>query len=161
MQQANKARAGRTRVGLRCTQGATAWNVFLPVTVQAWAAAAVVATALPAGARLDASQLMIGQVDWAAGASAPLADLSALQGRVLARPLAAGAPPRAADLKPQQWFAQGETVRVIAVGTGFAISAEGQALTPGLEGQPARVRTESGRVLTGRPVGNHRMEVNL
>ncbi len=43
---------GRTRVGLRCTQGAN-WNVQLPVTVQVFAPALVLATALPAGSKLD------------------------------------------------------------------------------------------------------------
>lgn len=152
---------GRTRVGLRCAQGPTAWNVSLPVTVQAWAAAAVLAAPLPAGARLDAAQLTLADTDWAAGPSTPYADLASLQGRLLARPLAAGAAPRAADLKPRQWFATGATVRLVASGNGFSIQAEGQALTPGLEGQAARVRTETGRVLTGRPVGDHRVEVSL
>ncbi len=152
---------GRTRIGLRCTQGASAWNVLLPVTVQVWAPAAVLSSALPAGARLDASQLIVSEIDWAAGGSTAHADISALQGRVLSRPLAAGAAPRTADLTPRHWFALGETVRVIASGPGFSISAEAQALTPGLEGQPARVRTENGRVLTGHAVGDHRVEVKL
>ena len=158
---AGNAAWGRTRIGLRCTEGAAAWNVSLPVTVQVWARAAVLASALPAGARLDASQLVLTEVDWAAGSSPAHAEVAALQGRVLSRPLPAGAAPRVADLQVRQWFALGATVRVTANGSGFSISAEGQALTPGLEGQTARVRTENGRVLTGRPVGDHRMEVNL
>ena len=47
------------------------------------------------------------------------------------------------------------------MGQGFAVSSEAQALTPGLEGQPVRVRTEAGRVLVGRAVGEHRVEVSL
>ena len=53
------------------------------------------------------------------------------------------------------------TVSIVAAGSGFSISAEGQAVTPGFEGQNARVRTEAGRVLVGRPVGERRIEVNL
>jgi hypothetical protein len=30
-----------------------------------------------------------------------------------------------------------------------------------MEGQPARVKTESGRVLTGMPTGDHRVELAL
>jgi len=44
---------------------------------------------------------------------------------------------------------------------GFSVAGEGQALTPGVEGQAARVRTESGRVLTGMPAGEHRMDVSM
>ena len=129
--------------------------------MQAWAPAAVLAVPLPAGARLDAAQLRLVEIDWAAAASPPHTDIASLQGRLLTRPLPAGAAPRLADLRPRQWFAQGETVRLVASGPGFSIDTEGQALTPGLEGQPARVRTDGGRVLTGRPVGDHRVEVNL
>jgi flagella basal body P-ring formation protein FlgA len=50
---------------------------------------------------------------------------------------------------------------VIATGAGFALESEAQALSNGIEGQPARVRTESGRVLTGLPSGERRVEVAL
>ncbi len=154
---------GRSRVGLRCVkgQGPVAWQVYLPVTVQVWAPAVVTSAPLPAGAQLDESQLSSADVDWAAGTSAPTSAVQSLQGRVLARPVVAGQPVRAADLKARQWFAQGDTVRIVAQGAGFAISAEGQALGPGLEGQRVRVRTDSGRVLVGQAVGHNRVELNL
>lgn len=152
---------GRSRVGLRCVQGAVAWQVYLPVTVQVWAPAAVASAALPVGAQLDESQLGRAEVDWAAAAAAPVATVQALQGRVLVRPLAAGQPVRTTDLKARQWFAQGDTVRIVAQGAGFAISADGQALGPGVEGQRVRVRTDSGRVLVGQAVGHNRVELSL
>lgn len=152
---------GHSRVGLRCVQGPVAWKVYLPVTVQVLAPAAVSALALPAGTRLEASQLMLAETDWAASSAPPYGRTEALAGRVLARPLAAGQAPRSADLQPRLWFALGETVRVVATGAGFAIDAEGEALTPGFDGLLARVRTESGRVLVGRPVGERRLEVDL
>jgi flagella basal body P-ring formation protein FlgA len=152
---------GRSRVGLRCTKGPVAWQVYLPLTVQVWAPAPVAGATLPAGARLDATQLGLAEVDWAASTSAPAATAAELQDRVLVRPVAAGQPVRAADLKARLWFAQGDTVRVEAQSTGFAISTEGQALGPGIEGQRVRVRTESGRVLSGLPVGQRRVELSL
>ena len=152
---------GKTRVGLRCVQGPVAWQVFLPVTVQVWASAVVAQATLPAGARLDSSQLALAVVDWAATPGAPQADLAALDGRVLVRPVAAGHALRAADLRTRQWFASGDTVQLVAQGRGFAVSAEGQALSAGLEGQPVRVRMESGRVAVGLPVGQRRVELNL
>ncbi len=152
---------GQTRVGLRCEQGATRWTVYLPVTVRVFAPAVVTTAALPAGARLDEQTLTLAETDWAATHLPPFADARALAGRVLSRPLATGQAPRAADLQPRQWFALGETVRVVLTGAGYAISADAQALTPGLEGKPARVRTESGRILVGLPVAEHRLEVPL
>jgi flagella basal body P-ring formation protein FlgA len=152
---------GRTRVGLRCTQGRTPWNVYLPVTVQVLAPALVSSANLPAGTRLDASQVVQAEVDWAAAATPPFAADQALSGRVLARPVAAGAALRPSDLQPRLWFAPGDTVQISARGRGFAVSAEGRALTSGREGHPARVRTESGRVVVGQPVGERRVELTL
>jgi flagella basal body P-ring formation protein FlgA len=149
---------GRTRVGLRCIAGAT-WNVFLPVQVQVLAPALVTRAALPAGARLAAEQLETAETDWAAAAVPPLQDAAALVGRTLARPIAAGQAVRLSDVQPHQWFASGHPVRVVAVGQGYAISVEGQALGPGLEGQAVRVRTDNGRVLVGRAVGENRVEI--
>ena len=48
-----------------------------------------------------------------------------------------------------------------ARGSGFSVAGTGQALNHGLEGQPVRVRVESGRVLVGMPVGEHLVELPL
>jgi flagella basal body P-ring formation protein FlgA len=151
---------GRTRVGLRCTEGAN-WSISLPVQVHVWAPAWTTRGALPAGTPLAQDLLERAETDWAAAGAPPLADLQALLGRVLARPVAAGQALRATDLRARQWFASGERVRVVSRGDGFAVSAEGQALNAGVEGQPVRVRTESGRVVVGSPVGPTRVELAL
>ncbi len=150
---------GRTRIGLRCIDGQARWNVFLPLTVRVVAPALVAAGPLPAGTTLAAEHLVRAEVDWAASPSPPLADASALVGRTLLRPLAPGEAPRSADLRARQWFEQGETVLVTVRGPGFAVTREALALADGIEGRPARARTEGGRVLVGRPVGERRIEV--
>jgi flagella basal body P-ring formation protein FlgA len=152
---------GATRVGLRCSDGRVRWNVTLPVTIQVWAPAVVSLGALPAGARLTEGQLGHAEIDWAAASSPPFEQTATVAGRTLARPVDRGQPLRASDLQARLWFAQGDIVRIVAAGSGYAVSSEGQALSPGYEGQPARVRTDSGRVLIGRPVGDHSMEVSL
>lgn len=153
---------GRTRVGLRCVEGSVAWNVSLPVTVSVFAPGVVLRQALPTGALLSDDHLTLAEIDWGAvDAQRAFADSQALIGRELLRPLAAGAPVQASDLKQRQWFAAGETVQVTARGAGFAITTEGQAMNPGLEGQPVRVRTVSGRVISGRASGDRAVEVVL
>ena len=142
---AGRAAWGRTRVGLRCVQGPTPWNVYLPVTVKAVRARLGAGTPLPAGTVLEAGQLQQAEVDWAAAATPPVAEVDKLVGRQLARPLAAGAPVRAADVRQRQWFAAGDTVRLVARGQGFSVSGEGQALGPGIEGQPARAHRQRPR----------------
>lgn len=151
---------GKTRVGLRCEQGATHWNVFLPVTVKVFGRGLVAAAALPAGTTLAETDLREEEVDLAVGGSAITSAQAAL-GRTLLRALNPGDALHQSDLKQRQYFAAGQTVQLVAVGSGYQVSGEGQALTPGLEGQTVRVRTDSGRVVTGQAVADHRVEIPL
>lgn len=151
---------GRSRIGLRCLKGAP-WNVSLPMQVQVFAKVLVASSPLPAGTVIAQDQLQVAEVDIAAQAGTVFTDAALLAGRTLVKPLAAGEAPRSTNLKARQWFAAGETVKVVAMGTGYAVSGEGQALQAGLEGQEVRVRFENGRILTGRPVGERRVEVVL
>jgi flagella basal body P-ring formation protein FlgA len=152
---------GQTRMGLRCTEGAKLWNVSLPMTVHTFARAAVVTSNLGPGTVLDAGQLSEAEVDLGATPGTAVRESRLLVGRTLARSLNAGSAVHLADLKPRQYFAAGETVRVVAVGTGWQVVTEGQALNAGLEGQTARVRTESGRILNARPSGDRQVELSL
>lgn len=152
---------GRSRIGLRCLEGPTRWNVHLPITVRVFAPAPVLRESLPAGTELTAEHFSEQEVDWAERPAAPVADTAALLGRTLTRATAAGQALREADLARKLWFAAGDRVKVVAAGPGFRIGTEGQALTRGLDGQPVRVRTEAGRVLTGIAVGDREVEVAL
>ena len=152
---------GRTRIGLRCIDGQARWNVFLPVTVKLFAQGVVTTAPLPAGTVLQGSHFMLAEVDLAERPDPAYTTIAPAIGRTLARPMAAGDTLRRNDLKPRQYFQAGDLVRVVAVGRGYAVSAEGQALNHGIEGQPARVRTESGRIITGVPTGGRRVEVAL
>ncbi len=152
---------GRTRVGLRCVDGPVRWQVSLPVTVRVMASAPVLREPLPAGTELAPEHLGEAEVDWAAQRELPLEDATIALGQRLLRSLPAGSALRAADLQPRQWFAAGDRVRIDAVGRGWRVSTEGQALTRGLDGRPARIRTESGRVVSGVAVETRRVEVAL
>jgi flagellar basal body P-ring formation protein FlgA len=153
---------GKTRVGLRCEKGVTLWNVYLPMTVNVFGPAFVAKAALPVGHVLAASDLHQAEVNLADDLSyPPLTDSHALLGRTLSKPLAPGQSLRATSLKARQWFAAGETVQIRVAGNGFAVGASGQAVTAGMEGQMARVRTESGRVVTGMPVAERQLEIAL
>ncbi|HEX2539844.1 MAG TPA: flagellar basal body P-ring formation chaperone FlgA [Caldimonas sp.] len=152
---------GRSRVGLRCKQGPTPWNVYLPVTVKVWAKALVVPAGAAAGSVLADADLHEAEVDLAEEHTAAIVDRRLVVGRTLAQALKPGQAVRQGHVKLRQWFAAGDTVRVVVAGAGYALESEGQALTHGIEGQPARVRTESGRVVSGQPSGERRLEVTL
>ena len=152
---------GKSRIGLRCKEGPTLWNVYVPIVVKVWGRALVVTPGATMGTVLVDSVLDEAEVDLAAEPSPAIVDRKAVIGRTLAQSLQPGQTVRQSHLKSRQWFAAGETVKVIAAGEGFTLESSGQAITNGFEGQPARVRTESGQIVTGQPAGEHRMEIAL
>lgn len=158
---AHQAAWGRTRIGLRCVQGTRLWNVSLPMTVQVWMKAVVTTAALPMGTTLEARHLTLAEVDIAAEPGVALLKPSQALGRSLARALPAGDTLRQSDFKARQWFAAGENVKVVASGPGWRVVTEGQALSAGIEGQPVKVKVESGRLLQGRAVADREVEVML
>lgn len=158
---ANQRPWGRTRIGLRCTAGPVAWNITVPLQVRVWAPAVVASVPLSAGTLLEERHLRMGEVDWAERDTPVLLDAADMLGRTVATAVPAGAAVRAEQLRRRQWFAVGDPVRVVAAGPGFAVSGEGVALGLGLEGQTVRVRTDSGRVVTGVAAGNRLVEISL
>ena len=152
---------GKSRIGLRCVEGPTKWNVYLPITVKVFGTALVATSGLSSGSVLSAADLTLAKVDVAEDNAALVVNPELAVGRTLARALKPGQGLRQSHLKARQWFAAGETVTVVAQGDGFSVAAEAQALNPGIEGQPVRVRTEGGRIMSGQPVGERRVELAL
>ena len=150
---------GRTRVGLRCLQGPTRWNVYLPVTVRVYAQAVAAAAPLAPGQVIEAADLKLAEVDVTAGTSHR--DPALVVGRQVRTAIAAGQPVLAEALHERRWFDAGDTVALVAVGAGYSVSSEGQALSPGLEGKSVRIRTENGRIVTAVPVAPRRAEIRL
>ena len=151
---------GNARIGLRCADAGVRWNVFLPIQVDVFGPAWVLRAPLPAGHVLGADDLRLAEVNLAAAPAAPLGT-DALVGRALARPVLSGDAVRDSDLRARQWFAAGDSVRLVATGNGWRIHGEGQALAAGVEGRAVRVRTESGRVVSGVAVADRLVEVAL
>ena len=139
---------GSTRVGARCQEGAVRWNVSLPATVRVLGPAWVLRRDVALGAALSDADVEISEVDWAADSSPVLSGPSAWQGQQALRPLVAGTVLRQSTVRAVQVFQAGAEVTVLVDGGGFQISAAGWSLTPGVIGQPARVKLDSGRILT-------------
>ena len=152
---------GKSRIGLRCKEGRVGWNVYLPIVVKVWGRALVLPAGASAGSVIAAADLDEAEVDLAEEPAPVYIDRALVVGRTLAATLRPGQALRQSHIKLRQWFAAGETVKVVAAGEGFALEGVGQAITNGIEGQPARVRTESGHVITGVPVGERRLELTL
>jgi flagella basal body P-ring formation protein FlgA len=140
---------GKTRLGLRCLDGVSRWNVFVPVTVKAVGRAWVVRRDVAPGTLLDEADLMQSEVDWAEDASPIVAERAQWLGQVTVRSLSTGQALRQNMVRPAQVFQAGAQVRVLAGGVGFQITADGQALSAGVVGQLTRVRMDNGRVMSG------------
>jgi flagella basal body P-ring formation protein FlgA len=149
---------GHTHVGIRCVEGAD-WSTQWPVEVRVYGVALVATRPLAAMQPITATDLRSAEVEWTRTpqgvATAPLQ----LDSRVPLRPIAPGQPIPLDILRAQMAVGQGDTVKLVANGDGFSIVTDGVAMNAAVEGQPVRVRTEAGRVLTGTAHGGRVVEV--
>ncbi len=152
---------GRSRIGLRCAEGPSAWNVFLPVTVRVWGPAWVVRQPVAPGTTLAQEHAELAEIDWAESSTPVIAQAEDWIGSDAARALMPGQVLRQGMVRPPQVFAAGTQVRVQVQGPGFALSATGEALSHGHIGQTARVRLPNRRVLTGTVRNAETVEIDL
>ena len=152
---------GRTRLGLRCIEGAGKWNVFLPVTIKAIGRAWVMRRDVAPGTVLGEADVMESEVDWAEEPSPIIADPAQWVGQVATRNLMSGQALRQNMVRPAQVFQAGAQVRIVAQGTGFQITSDGQALSPGVVGQLARIRMDNGRLLSGTVLDARTVRVDI
>jgi len=140
---------GRTRLGLRCLEGQTRWNVFLPITVQAFGPTWVLTGNVATGATLTEQDAMQAEVDWAAEPAAVVTNPQAWVGQVAARTLVAGQALRQNMMRAPYLFKAGAAVHVKAQGPGYAVTSSGQALVAGSAGQSVRIRMANGKIIAG------------
>ncbi|ODS90619.1 MAG: flagella basal body P-ring formation protein FlgA [Comamonas sp. SCN 65-56] len=140
---------GRTRLGLRCLEGETRWNVFLPLTVQAFGPAWVLTGNVASGATLTESDAMQSEVDWAANPAAVVTNPQAWVGQVAALPLSAGQALRQNMVRAPYLFKAGAPVQIRVQGPGFAVTSSGQAMAAGAAGQNVRIRMANGKIISG------------
>lgn len=152
---------GRTRVGLRCVDGISRWNVSLPVTVNAYGNAWVIKGQVAAGSAITEDDVVEAEVNWAEESSPVIRDKALWVGQTATRALMTGQTLRQGMVRPAQVFQAGAQVRVLAQGVGFQVSAEGQALSAGVVGQIARVRMENGRVSSGTVLDTKTVKIDL
>lgn len=151
---------GRSSLGLRCTDGAT-WSVLVPVTVRLWGPALVAAAPLAAGSLPQAQDVQEQEIELTHEGSSVLHDASQVAGRQLVRPVAPGQALHAEMFRLPQVVQAGDPVRLRIQGQGFVLTASGQALGSAAEGQPVRVRSELGRVLSGTAHEGRTVDVPL
>ncbi|MBY4750805.1 flagellar basal body P-ring formation chaperone FlgA [Burkholderia dolosa] len=138
---------GRTTVGVRCA-GARPWTVYLRAKVAVQATYYVAARQIAPGEPLSAADLVARDGDLTTLPVAVITDPAQAVGATALARISAGLPLRQDMLKSAASVSAGQTVRVVAAGAGFTISAEGSALANAAPGQSVRVRMSAGQIVT-------------
>ncbi len=151
---------GRTHVGMRCIEGAN-WSVLVPVTVSIFGPALIAARPLAAFQPIAAEDLRTAEVEWTREPQGIATDMAQIEHRVPTRPIGVGQPVPLNALRAPLVVGQGDPVKITGQGRGFSIQTDGIALTSAQDGQPVRVRIESGRILTGTARAGRTVEVQF
>ncbi|MBU9134569.1 flagellar basal body P-ring formation protein FlgA [Burkholderia multivorans] len=138
---------GRTTVGVRCA-GERPWTVYLQAKVTVHATYYVAARQIAPGEPLSVADLVARDGDLTVLPLAVITDPAQAIGATALARIAAGLPLRQDMLKSAASVSAGQTVRVVAAGPGFTISAEGSALANAAPGQSVRVRMAAGQIVT-------------
>lgn len=139
---------GKTTVGVRCAAPAV-WQVYIQAQVSVLGNYVAAAVPLAQGQAIEDSQLAVMQGELTALPAGIATDKAQVIGRSSTLSLAAGTPLRIDLLKSKPVVLQGQLVKLVSKGNGFAVSAEGKAAGSAGEGQVVAVRTASGQQISG------------
>lgn len=152
--------SGKTYVGVRCL-GPNIWNVLVPVQIAVTGNYVTTTRALVAGQALQASDLAILSGDLSSLPTGIVTDPNSAIGKTLRNSLGSGQPLRSDQLLAPLVIRQGQSVRVISKGAGFAVSSEGKAINNAAEGQMAQIRLNSGQTISGVARADGSVEVSF
>ena len=139
---------GHTTVGVRCI-GAKPWTLYVSARIAVDVTYYVASRQIGAGEALSAADFMPRSGDLANLPQTIITDPNQATGAVALARISAGLPLRTDMLRSSASVVIGQTVKVIAVGSNFTISAEGSALNNAEPGQQVRVRTSGGQIISG------------
>lgn len=139
---------GSTTVGIRCLSP-NPWSILVPVKVSVLATYVAAARQLSPGLALQAADLVVLQGDLGTLPSGTVANLPDAVGKTLKFGLASGQALRRDLLLAPAMIQQGQDVKLVIIGKGFTISADGKALNNAAEGQTVQVKTPSGSMVSG------------
>ncbi|CAE6770808.1 flagellar basal body P-ring formation chaperone FlgA [Paraburkholderia haematera] len=151
---------GRMTVGVRCA-GDRPWTLYLQARISLRATYYLAARAMAPGEVFTAADLVARDGDLTGLPQAIVTDPSQAVGSVSLVRIAGGMPLRRDMLKSAAAVSIGQTVRVVAAGDGFAISAEGSAMNNASPGQQVRVKTANGQIVSGIVKDGSTVEIQL
>lgn len=152
--------SGKTHVGIRCL-GPNIWSVLVPVQVAITGNYLTTTRPLAAGQAIAAGDIAVAVGDLSTLPTGVVADPQSAIGKTLRNSLGAGQPLRSDQLLAPLVIRQGQTVRVISAGPGFAVSSEGKAMNNAAEGQVAQIRMASGQTVSGIAKADGSVEISF
>jgi flagella basal body P-ring formation protein FlgA len=151
---------GKTSVGVRCN-APNVWTIYVQATVNVIAQYLVAAAPLAQGQVVASQDLIFENGDLTQLPAGVFTDQAQAIGRTVNISMTAGTVLRQEMLKLSPVVQQGQTVMLTSVGSGFSVSAEGQAMGKANEGQIVQVKVASGQVVTGIAHNGGQVEVNF
>ncbi|MFM0338735.1 flagellar basal body P-ring formation chaperone FlgA [Paraburkholderia fungorum] len=151
---------GRMTVGVRCA-GERPWTIYLQARISLHATYYLAARAMAPGDVFTSADLVARDGDLTGLPQAIVTDPSQVVGSASLVRIAGGMPLRRDMLKSASAIAIGQTVRVVAAGDGFSISAEGSAMNSASPGQQVRVKTANGQIISGIVKDGSTVEIQL
>lgn len=151
---------GKTSVGVRC-DAPSVWTIYVQASVNVLAEYLVAATPLAQGQVVTNRDILFESGDLTQLPAGVFTDASQAVGRTVNISMKVGTVLRQELLKLSPIIQQGQTVKLISIGKGFSVSAEGQAMSKAIEGQLVQVKVTSGQVVTGIARQGGQVEVNF
>lgn len=149
---------GKTSVGVRCL-GPGSWTVLIPAQIAVTGNYVTTSRPLLAGQVIQSDDLATISGDVSRLPTGILSDPAQAVGKTLRNSLGAGQALRKDQLLAPLVIRQGQTVRVVSRGDGFAASAEGKALGNAAQGQLVQVRMSSGQTVSGTAQNDGSVEI--
>jgi flagella basal body P-ring formation protein FlgA len=151
---------GRSNVVVHCL-GPAGWRIHVAVHVRVKADYLISVRPIAQGQVVSYDDLGAEPGDLAELPGNILTDAAAAVGKVAAASIPAGRPLRADMLRAQTVIRQGQSVKVVSRGPGFAVANEGRALANAQEGQVAQIRLGNGQVVSGVAQADGSVEVGF
>lgn len=149
---------GKTTVGVRCN-APSPWTIYMTATVRVVGEYVAAAVPLGQGQTVGAHDVIKVKGDLTAMPNGIVTDPAQAIGRTLAMAVPPGTPLRHDALRSQRAVQAGQIVKLISMGPGFRVTADGKALGHGTEGQIVQASTGNGQVVSGIARANGIVEV--
>ncbi len=142
---------GHSTIGVKCTNPAKYWTVFLSAKIEIYRQVVVTTRPIERGKIISASDLTTKRQEVSTLRASYYVNPEHVVGKVAARRMALGVPVSSAAIFSPPLVKRGEQVTIIATLNTLEIRMSGQALANGKEGDVIKVKNiNSNRVIEGR-----------